>query len=364
MIKILHIVSDLDINSGAMNVVMNYYRNIDRSEIQFDFGYFNRMEGTYEEEIVKLGGRTFYLDSPSFLPKYQKKIKSFFEEHKGEYTAVHCHPIWASEIVAVAAKKVGIRHIIQHSHSTRLGNNKKSEIRNRVLMFAIGLFATNYVACSKDAAKLLGKKSDVHIFHNAIDCDRFLFNLEKRNEIRKQFNISDNEILVGHIGRFSEEKNQEFLISLFGTLLEKHSAARLILIGDGPLREQNEKFASQKKYTSKVIFTGKRTDIPDLLSSLDVFVLPSKYEGVPFAAVEAQACGLPCIISSTVTKEIESELTTYLDLEDDYRVWSEAILSAAGNKHDRKQQETIKALGYDIKVESKKMQDYYRSLCR
>lgn len=363
MIRILHIVSDLDINSGAMNVVMNYYRNIDRSEIQFDFGYFSKMQGTYEAEIHSLGGSAFYLGSPSFFPKFQKRLQSFFEDHKGDYIAVHCHPIWASEIVAVAAKRTGIKHIIQHSHSTKLGNNMISETRNRVLMCAVGLFATDYAACSEDAAKLLGKRSNVRIMHNAIDCERFSFSTENRESIRRQFGVSDTELVIGHVGRFSEEKNHAFLISVFETLLEKHPDSKLVLVGDGPLKEQIENELGRSAISSKVILTGKRTDIPALLSAMDVFVLPSKYEGVPFAVVEAQASGLPCVISSTVTKKIESNLTTYIELTGDYQIWAEAILTAATSESDREHQETIRKLGYDIKIESKKMQEYYEHLC-
>ena len=363
MIKILHIVSDLDINSGAMNVVMNYYRNIDRSEVQFDFGYFNKMQGTYEEEIRTLGGNVFYLGRPSLLFKYQKRLRVFFENHKGDYKVVHCHPIWASIIVGMAAKRTGIKRIIQHSHSTRLGNNKASVIRNRVLLFVMGFFATDYVACSEDAAKLMGKRSNVQIIHNAIDCERFSFSSKNRKDIRRQFGISDKELLIGHVGRFSEEKNHSFLLSVFGVLLQKHPDSRLILVGDGPLKKQIEDRIEQSSLSSKVLLIGKRTDIPALLSSMDVFVFPSKYEGVPFAIVEAQFCGLPCVISSAVTKEIESNLTTYVDLAADFQMWSEAILTVAMRQTDREHQGTTQLLGYNIKTESKKMQDYYLRLC-
>ncbi len=364
MIKILQVVSDLDINSGALMTVMNYYRHIDRNRIQFDFAYFydeiNSNE-THKAEIHKLGGHCYHLGKPHISPSYFARLNTFFSTHKNEYAAVHCHPIWASEFIAISAKRSGIKHVIQHSHSTRLGNNHLSIIRNEVMLMWIGFFATDYAACSRNAARVLGKKN-VKIFHNAIDYKKFAFNPNARDILRKQYEISDDKIVIGHVGRFTAEKNQRFLIDLFAYISKKNiNNIVLMLVGDGELKEELQNECQRLKLTN-VIFLGRRADVSDLLSAFDVFVLPSKYEGVPFAGLEAQAAGLGCVFSDTITREIETENTVYIPLNATFSKWLNVLIQETKCKKNRNERGAFLKSSYDIHKEAKKMEYYYCSL--
>ena len=362
MIRVLHILSNLDINAGVMSVVMNYYRHIDRNAIQFDFAYFFEVPGTYKEEIQRLGGRYFFIGKPSFSISFQRTMKHFFDSHNSEWKIVHCHPIWAAEVIAPQAKKHGIKHVIQHSHSTRYGNNSLSEIRNTLIVSALRLFATDYAACSEEAGKLLRTKKSITILPNAIDCSRFTYNADARKMIRSEFRVPQNYTIVGHVGRFTAEKNQKFLIDVFNEIRKYSKDSLLVFVGDGALRKETEEYAAAQGLKDSIVFTGKREDVPDILSAFDVFVLPSKYEGVPFSVVEALASGLPCVISDTITRTVASERTFYENLGADLKIWAERILTSASMKRNREYSNEVKKLGFDIETEAKKMEDLYLNL--
>ncbi len=362
MIRVLHVLSNLDINAGVMSVVMNYYRHIDREKIQFDFAYFFDVPGTHKTEIEELGGHYYLIGKPSLSLAFQKKMKHFFDEHDGEWQIVHCHPIWASEVIAPQAKKHGIKHIIQHSHSTKYGNNWLSEYRNRIIVSAIGLFATDYVACSEEAGQLLRTRKHITILKNAIECDRYKFNEKERERIRKEFGVSSDCIIIGHVGRFTAEKNQAFLIDVFNEISKLRETCLLVFVGDGVLRKSTEEYAYSKVVKGSVVFTGKRNDVPSLLSAFDVFVLPSKYEGVPYSVIEALASGLPCVISDSITKCVSSERTFYEDLEKSFQTWAERILSVSKKFENRIFTDEVKMLGFDIENEAKKMEKLYLNL--
>ena len=158
MKRILHVVSSLNVNSGMMSVIMNYYRHIERKKIQFDFLYLFEIENTYKEEIEALGGKCYYIGNPKSIFSYMLKINNFFYSHKNVYNAIHCHPIYSSIMFGFFAKKNGIKRVIAHSHSTQYSDKKNSRIRNKFLINFITFFATDYVACTKEAANLFGKK--------------------------------------------------------------------------------------------------------------------------------------------------------------------------------------------------------------
>ena len=362
IMRILHVVNNLNVNSGVMSVLMNYYRHVDRSVVQFDFIYFFEVEGAdYKQEIGKLGGRYYYIGKPGLSFSYQKKIKKFFQEHAGEFIAVHCHPIWSSEVFAIESKRAGIRHIIQHSHSTRLGNNPVSAIRNWFLVKVLGLFATEYAACSEEATVLLGRKKNVHIFRNAIECKKYSYDTKARDTIRREFDIPDNRLVLGHVGRFAAEKNHEFLIDIHECLVSQGVTSDLMLVGDGLLKDKMEQIVSARRLP-RVHFVGKRTDVPQLLSAFDVFVFPSKYEGVPLAVIEALATGLPCVISASITKSLQTSNTSFLELSLGPMGWAKKIAAIGCSANKRKSDYEIGSRGYDIEIEAKRLESYYRSL--
>ncbi|MBQ3150420.1 MAG: glycosyltransferase family 1 protein [Clostridia bacterium] len=359
MIKILQVVSSLNINAGMMSVMMNYYRHMDRSRIQFDFLYFAEMEASHKQEILSLGGRVFFLGNASFSKEYKQNLKRFFDEHKGEYTAVHCHPIWAAALVGGVAKKSGVKHVLSHSHSTKFSEKPISAIRNRLMMPIIRNNSTELVACSNDAAKLFGNNKKVFVLHNAISVDRFLYSDEKRNAVRQELSIDKDTFLIGHVGRFSPEKNHAFMLRVFSDILKRVPDAKLLLVGDGTLRPQTEAMAKELSIENNVVFTGKRHDIPDVLSAMDVFWLPSLFEGVPLSVIEAQASGLPCVLSDTITREVEFGDCSYVSLADTSQ-WINTFEKISKTVTDRLQNGR-KLLGgnYDIESETANLFEYY-----
>ena len=368
MIKILHVVSSLNINAGMMSVVMNYYRNIDRNEIQFDFWYFEEMKETHQAEITQLGGKTFFMPYRSFKPSDQNEIRAFFQEHKGEYAAVHCHPIWSSTIIASEAKRSGIKHIIQHSHSTRFSDKKSSEIRNRLLMKFIKFFATDFIACSPEAGHLFGRRIErtgkIYYLLNAIDIDQYTFDPNQRIRIREEFGADDKTLLVGNVGRLCVQKNQSFMLDVFHELHYKHPNTKMIIVGDGELRANLQEKIEELGISDNVIMTGKRRDIKAILSGLDLFLMPSLFEGAPVSAIEALTNGLPCVLSDTITKSINMTGVKYVNLSIPASEWANSCLSfmAEQEGRDRYDYSEVVSRGFDIKTEAKKLQEYYLRL--
>ena len=368
MIRILHVVSSLNINAGMMSVIMNYYRNIDRSEIQFDFLYFSEMEETHQAEIEQLGGRTFLFPYELLKPAALMQIKRFFQDHKGEYTAVHCHPIWSSSFVSHAAKRSGINHVIQHAHSTKFSENRISSIRNRFLMTFVGMFATDYIACNDEAKKLFGRlrtrNGNIFVLPNAIDVDQYSFDEEMRKAIRDEFNVEPSTIIIGSVGRFSPEKNQCFLVEVFKAIHDLIPNSKLILVGDGSYRKEVEHRIKELELENEVLLTGKRRDIKAVLSGFDLFMMTSIFEGTPVSALEARTSGLPCLLSDTITRSIEMEGMRYLPINETPERWAEEALKliTEWKTHDRHDCIEVVKHGFDIKIEAKKLQDYYLKL--
>ena len=368
MIKILHIVSSLNINAGMMSVIMNYYRNIDRSKIQFDFCYLRDMIDNHKAEIEQLGGRTFFMPCLTFKPSHQKRIRQFFTEHIGEYTAVHCHPIWSSAVIAREAKNSGIKHIIQHVHSTKYSDKKKSALRNKILIKFIRWFATDYIACNTEASYLFGKKiaesGQVYIFPNAIDTAKYLFDAESRDKMRKELGISKTVFVVGSVGRLSAEKNQLFILEIFKKIRDMLHDSKLILVGGGNMQLQIEKKIVELNLCEDVIMTGKRKDIQALLSSFDLFLMPSIFEGTPVSAIEALTNGLPCVLSDTITKSIDMKGVKYIPLSSSATEWANNCIKIANQKENlnRCDYSEVVSHGFDIKTEAVKLQNYYLDL--
>ena len=368
MIRILHVVPTLNINSGMMSVVMNYYRNIDRNKIQFDFLYFGYMKDNHGEEIERLGGRLYYMERPTFKPGDQKRLRKFFAEHKGEFTAVHCHPIWSSIVVAREAKHSGIKHIIQHAHSTNYSEKRISALRNRFLMKFIRLFATDYIACNSEAANLFGRKglekSEVIIIPNAIDIKKYSYDEELRALTRAEFEASPSTIILGNVGRFSIEKNQCFIVEIFKEFQRLKSDSKLVLVGDGSYRKNIEEKIKELELEDRVILTGKRKDIRAILSGMDIFIMPSLFEGTPVSALEARSSGLPCLLSDTITRCVEMDGIKYFTLKKEAEIWARFTLDFYNERalYDRHDYNVVVDHGYSISSTAETLQKYYLEL--
>lgn len=325
MYRVLHFMADIQVGSGMAAVVMNYYRHMDRSRVQFDFLYFQDGPQSYEQEIRSLGGRVFRIPRPS--PLSMGAIHDFFRQHRGEFRVLHCHPIWSAAVLGPVAKRYGVRAVVLHSHSEKPGESTASILRNRVLLRLSAGRADVCLACSHAAeTALMGIPPAVHILPNAIDTEKFLFRPAERAACRRQLGIAPDAPVIGHVGRMVEVKNHRFLLRAFAACLAEAPAAQLLLVGDGPLEPELRALAAELGIQDSVHFPGARRDTPALYGAMDVFAMPSRYEGLSMALLEAQAAGLPCVVSDTVSRE--SDVTGRMDFlpADHTGPWAECLL--------------------------------------
>ena len=294
------------VGGGVESVIMNYYRHLDHSKVQFDFICDEDSTRIPYDEIKKLGGRVFLVPKYQNFPKYLKALEKLFKENK--YRIVHANINTLSVFPLYAAKKVGVPVRISHSHST---SNPKEWSRNlikNILRPFSKRYATDYFACSEIAGRyLFGNKAfdqgEVKIIHNAIDVDKFKFDEAARKKLRQEFGIKDSTVVIGHVGRFVQQKNHTFLVDVFKEYHEKNPDSKLLLVGSGPLEDEIKKKVEKLGLKDSVLFLGQRDDINKLYSVMDVFYLPSLYEGLPVVGVEAQAAGLPTIFSNGISSE-------------------------------------------------------------
>lgn len=361
MIRVLHIVSSLGVGGGVMSVIMNYYRHIDREKVQFDFLSFRETTNTYASEIEELGGKIYHCARPSLKPRFQQEINKFFMEHQGEYHIVHCHPVFAGGIFAKVAKKHGVTHVVQHSHTTQMGTTRASAFRNGVIVTLLGRRATDYAACSEAAKKVLfwKKPQDIFLLYNAIETENYRFSPESRAEIRRELDIPEDCLVLGNVGRFTEQKNHKFLIELFQKVHQHRPEARLLLVGDGNLMDGCKEQVRALGLEPWVLFVGRQKDIKGYMSAMDVFLLPSLFEGFPVVLVEAQANGLPAVVSDRVTQESQlTEEVTFLPLGA-VEQWLDAVL-----RYDTAEREASGVLPelFDIAYTAKQLEGYYYAL--
>lgn len=352
---------------GVDTMVMNYYRHISRSKIQFDFIMDGYGDTPIDEEIRALGGRVYKVEP--YAKNMAKSMRQYYRIFKeNHYPIVHCHMNTLSVFPLFEAWRAGVPVRIAHSHSTAAkGEGKRTTMKYMLRPFA-KIFPSHYCACSEYAGRwLFGNRlydsGKVYLIKNAIDLERFSFKPEIRKRMRAELGISD-QFVVGHVGRFLYQKNHDFLIDIFDEVHKRNPASVLLLVGDGPLKEQIREKVSARGLSDSVRFLGIRRDVPDLLQVMDVFVLPSFYEGLPVVGVEAQAVGLPCLISATVTREIAlTSLVSFLDPSHPVAVWAEKALSLTGASAVRAgTDQMIKEAGLCIQDEAGKLEQFYRSL--
>ena len=354
--RVLHVVTHMNCG-GLETMIMNYYRNIDRQKVQFDFLTHREYDGDYGEEIKALGGKIYHLPVLNPLSSsYKKALNDFFKEHK-EYEVVHVHQDCLSSVILKVAQNNGVKIRIAHSHSSSQDKDLKYPIKLFYKCF-ISKYATKIMACSEEAGKWMFNGSQFEVINNAINASRYSFNHEKRIEMRATFNIADDELLIGHVGRFSPAKNHELLIDIFNEI-QKENKAKLILVGEGILKENIENKVKELGISDKVIFTGLRSDVADLMQAMDVFLFPSNYEGLPVTLVEAQAAGLPCLISDKVPIECKkTDLVEQIALSEDVNMWSKEAVALSKIERKNTYQE-IKRSGFDIKENAMKLQKFY-----
>jgi len=363
-IRIAHIIGKY-VGGGVEAVVMNYYRHIDRNKIQFDFICDEDSTNIPYEEIEKLCGKVILIPPYQKIFKYQKELRKVLKE--GKYKIVHSHINTLSVFPLYAAKKAGVPVRIAHSHSTSNKKEWKKNIIKNILRPFSKVFATDYFACTEHAGRwLFGNKTydngDVFILNNAIDIDKYRFNEEIRNAKRRELKISDDDIVIGHIGRFVEQKNHDFLIDIFNEVHKENINYKLLLIGQGPLKNNIKEKVKKLNLEECVQFLGQRDDTSELYQAFDLFLFPSLYEGLGMVMIEAQCSGLPCIASTEVPKNAEViENVSLIELDQSLEFWKN-IIKNLSSKERILDVEGIRKAGYDINEESKKIEIKYQSL--
>ena len=360
MVRVLHIFHEMA-NGGIEHFVMDYYRHIDRARVQFDFLVSVESEGYFDHEIQAMGGVIHHA-----YPLKKNPIRNYFDIariiRENHYDIIHRHTGSAFGYFDLrAARHGGAKHLILHSHNNQAGNQMLHKLSNAILKLPCECFA-----CSREAGEwLFGSNQDFKVINNAIDCDKFQFRSEVRSRIRQEFRFGD-KFVIGHVGRFEDQKNHLRMLRIFKTVLEKCSNSVLVLVGIGSLQDQCMQLAHDLEISDQVLFLGTRADVPELMQAFDFFWLPSLYEGFPFVLVEAQASGLVCVASTNVP--VECNVTGnvhFIDLEKSDSEWADIVLEYRKITTDRsKFAEKMKELGYDINQNAMELCSYYESLVK
>lgn len=359
-VRIAHVIGKLNA-AGVESVVNNYYRNIDHTKYQFDYYIEEDSNCKPPQELIDMGARYFVTPPSQNFLKYIACLKKRFKEE--QYQIVHSNMNTLSVFSLYAAWRAGVPVRINHNHSTAGKGEIKRNLFKYLLRPFAKSFATDCLACSKYAGKwLFGKKYTqkglVTIFNNAINIERYRYSPKVRKQVRETLGLED-KFVVGHVGRFCYQKNQEFLVDIFEDLHKKENNSVLLLVGIGELFDIIKEKVHKKGLDDVVIFLGPRSDVNELYQAMDVFVLPSYYEGLGMVAIESQAAGLPTICSSEVPREADATgYVQFLSLSNPVHIWSEKILSfKTFSRKDTSGQ--LKNAGFDIKLEVKKLEDFY-----
>lgn len=363
-IRILHVVGSLGLG-GIQSYLMNLYRHVDRTTIQFDFAVHIRSNVSYEEEILSMGGKIFYMPNDCFEKNkwvtYVNFWKFFFKKHP-EYEIVHGH-MRSTAFIYMAIARLADRIVIAHSHATDNGRGLSGFVKD-ILQFPVRYIANYFMGCSKNATTwMFGEKcansKNCYVLYNGIDATRYAFNKEVRLQVRESLSIPSGTLVVGNVGRLVGQKNQTLLIEVHKSLLKINPNSWLVIVGDGPLHERLQNEAAS---IPNILLLGARTDIPDVLQAFDVFVMPSVKEGLGIAAIEAQAAGLPTIVSEIIPQEAYiTSLVCKIDLKEEPEIWAKRI-SNIDVKNRLITTSQIKEAGYDITNVSDWLSEFYKKI--
>lgn len=363
-IRILH--EDVIMDQGGIEaLLMNVYRHIDRNVVQFDFMMHRPQHAFYEDEILSLGGRIYR--TPKFSPipgqyqKYMSSVESILREHP-EYKVLHAHAelnLWP----LMLAKKVGIPTRIAHSH------NAKTTVNLKYFFFLyekafIKKYCTDMFMCSTPAGEWsfgreTVKNGQVTFIKNGIETERFSFDKQMRREKRAELGVGD-KLVIGHVGRFMEQKNHGFLLEIFAEINKRNPNTVLLLIGDGQLIEENKQKVEKLGIAQSVKFLGIRADVNCLMQAMDVFLFPSLWEGLPLTGIEAQTAGLPVVMSDVITDEVRVTSNVHtMSLKDSAQAWADKVLEVTERFERKDMRQQVIDAGFDIRTTAKWLQDFY-----
>jgi glycosyltransferase involved in cell wall biosynthesis len=365
-IRVLRVVGKMD-RGGLETIIMNTYRIIDRTKIQFDFVVHAKEKGLYDDEIKNLGGKIFYIEKYKGNNhfRYKKKWTNFLKNHE-EYKVIHGHIRSTASIYLKIAKKFGLI-TIAHSHNISSGKNIAA-LSKDYLQKRIRYIADYFLACSTPAGKwLFGndiiKQSNFKVIPNGIDVRKYAYNPSSRVVLRKKYHLEEDNIVIGNIGRFHPQKNHRFLLMIFKEVVKMNPKAKLMIVGDGSLRSEIEKRIKDYGLTDNVLLLGVRDDVPDLLQIMDVFLFPSLFEGFGNVVVEAQSSGLPCVISTNIPLEVKlTSLVECIDLKNSSKFWANKVIEVLSGFCRDNTEHIIIEKGFDIHPITIWYDNFYTSL--
>lgn len=367
-IRILQSLGSLGIGGNEL-FVMNFFRNIDKEKFQIDFVIYDDSRMDFYDEVLALGGKVHICKSTHnnrILRIIGEAIKTYHLLKKEKYDVIHCHncSILGNLRGTLPGKMISDIKVISHSHNTGSSNKTKLGVFVRSILKWILSCSVDYgLACSDLAGKSKYTKKFInsdryYIVNNAVNVERFQFDNAAREMIRNQYNIN-NKMVVGNVGRLAEQKNHRFLLKVFSYMCSINQEIVLMIVGGGELETELKEIAKQLCIFEKVIFTGMVNNAEKYYSAMDVFVMPSLFEGLPFTAIEAQVNGLQCVFSDTITQMANaSGDVEYISLNQPLEKWSEVIFERGRNRSDEKKIEKVRER-YDLKFEVKKLEEIY-----
>lgn len=363
-IKIAMIVCRLEFG-GVESVILNYTSNMERDK--FDFHIIT--QDINDEECVKLFENKGFIVH-KICHKRKSVIRNVIEMWKvlkeEKYDIVHSHMTLTNFYALLLAKFSGVQVCISHSHNSLVSTNYIKKLVYSLLRFLNCICATNYFACGQDAADFLfGKKNraKIKIFNNAIESEKYAYSITNRLKIRTKLNI-ENKVCIGHVGRFMNQKNQIFLIDIFEKYHKYNPNSVLLIIGDGELRPIITNYINQKQLSDSVIMTGNINNVFELYSAMDLFLLPSLFEGLPVVVIEAQASGLPCLLSDKIDERCKlTNLVKFIPIEK-AEDWVNVMIDENLTQREMYLTKKIDLKGYDLKKEAKRMEELYLQCCK
>lgn len=332
MIKVLMVLTNLRVSNGVASFVMNYLRHMNPDEVDMDFALYSDVETPYYDEVKVRGGTIFILPPVRRLKQHRNACRKILQE--GEYQIVHNNTMLPALPIMWCAKRMEVPVRILHSHSSRMGETPGKERRNKLLLPLLKRQCNVNFACSKLAGEAMFGDAPFTIILNAIDIKKYAPNAETREKVRKALR-ADGKRVVGSVGRLSPQKNPFFAVDVFAELVKLMPNAEYWWIGTGLMDMEVRDYVAQKGLTDHVFFLGNRTDVPELYQGMDIFFMPSNFEGLPVTAVEAQAAGLPCVLSDTITREVVyTDQVQFVPLEEGTDRWARTLANQMGKREE------------------------------
>ena len=358
-LRVLVVVTSMN-RGGLETFTMNVYRALNRSKVQLDFLLHRSDSGAYEEEIESLGGRIYRVRRQNPLdPRYWTALNEFFAKHPYEVVWAQLDCLSAEPLAAAARHGAIVR--VAHSHNSYQARDLKYPLK-MLCKPLIKRYATDLFACGEEAGRWMFNTDDFEVVRNCIDVDSYAYDPAVRTEVRRELGITDDAPVVGHVGRFDAVKNHALLLDVFAALLKRRPDALLMLAGDGPLRMEMERKAAELGITGSVMFLGVRSDVPRLMQAMDCFTMPSLYEGLPMVLVEAQAAGLPCLISDAIPRDcyIKGGHVECEKLDVCARAWAERVDGILAGEFDRASgAKAVRAAGFDSSETAERLTDFF-----